>query len=202
MSDHGHMQTVATDRFRLTLSYNRAMTSTGTDSFVLRDPNEDDAADLEWVATGMHLTLVEVEGEKGRQEYPIAWTRTRLRELLEPTRPHPAHVYLAVAKDDPTRIVGHTILRINAMPDGLLYGLVSTTYVDPAHRRSGIADLLLERGEAWICERGMLEAATWTSATNLRLVRLYEKHGYGVTERALHDSGTMMVRLTKALEAA
>ena len=107
-----------------------------------------------------------------------------------------------MAKDDPTRIVGHTILRINAMPDGLLYGLVSTTYVDPAHRRSGIADLLLERGEAWICERGMLEAATWTSATNLRLVRLYEKHGYAVTERALHDSGTMMVRLTKALEAA
>jgi hypothetical protein len=48
----------------------------------------------------------------------------------------------------------------------------------------------------------MLEAATWTSTTNLRLVRLYEKHGYVVTEQAPHDSGTMMVRLTKALEAA
>jgi GNAT superfamily N-acetyltransferase len=178
------------------------MTSTGTDSFVLRDLNQVDAADLEWVAKGMHLTLVEVEGENGRQEYPIAWTRTRLRELLDTTRPHPAHICLAVAKDDPVHIVGHTILRINAMPDGRLYGLVSTTYVDPAHRRCGIADRLLERGEAWIREQGMLEAATWTSATNLRLVRLYEKHAYAVTERAPHDSGTMMVRLTKVLEAA
>ncbi len=150
----------------------------------------------------MHLTLLEVEGEKGRQEYPIAWTRTRLRELLDTTRAHPAQVYLAVARDDPMRIVGHTILRINAMPDGHLYGLISTTYVDPAHRRFGIADRLLDRGEAWIRAQGMLEAATWTSAANMRLVRLYEKHHYAVTERALHDSGTMMVRLTKVLEAA
>jgi len=173
-----------------------------TDSCVLRGLNKDDAADLEWVANAMHLTLVEVEGEKGRQEFPIAWTRTRLRELLDTTRPHPAYVYLAVAQDDPMRIVGHTILRVNAMPDGRLYGLISTTYVDLAHRRSGIADRLLERGEAWIREQGVLESATWTSATNLRLVRLYEKHAYAVTERAPHDSGTMMVRLTKVLEAA
>jgi GNAT superfamily N-acetyltransferase len=196
------LQTVASDRFQPTLSYNRVMTSTGTDAFVLRNLNEDNAADLEWVANGMHLTLVEVEGEKGRREYPIAWTRTRLRELLDTTRVHPAQVYLAVAQDDPMRIVGHTILRISAMPDGRLYGLISTTYVDPAYRGSGIADRLLDRGEAWVRAQGMLEAATWTSATNMRLVRLYEKHGYAMTERAPHDSGTMMVRLTKVLEAA
>ena len=46
----------------------------------------------------------------------------------------------------------------------------------------------------------MKEAATWTSAANMRRVCLYEKHGYAVTEQAPND-GTMMVRLTKALAA-
>jgi GNAT superfamily N-acetyltransferase len=178
-----------------------ALTSTGTDSFVLRDLDAGCESDLDWVANGMHLTLVEVEGEKGRQGYPLAWARTRLRELLDPARRHAAHVYLAVAQADPGRIAGHTILRINEMPDGRPYGLVSTTYVDPVHRRTGIADRLLARGEAWIRAQGMAEAATWTSATNLRLIRLYSKRGYAVTERAPHDEGTMMVRLAKALDA-
>ena len=175
------------------------MTSTGTDSFVLRDLDAACEADIEWVAEGMHLTLVEIEGEKGRQTYPLTWTRTRLRELLDPTR-HTAHVYLAVAQDDSARIAGHTILRISEMADGRRYGLVSTTYVDPGHRRAGIADRLLDRGEVWIRAQGLVEAATWTSATNMRLIRLYEKHGYAVTEQAPND-GTMMVRLTKALAA-
>jgi hypothetical protein len=58
-----------------------------------------------------------------------------------------------------------------------------------------------DRGEAWIRAQGMVEAATWTSGTNKRLIRLYEKHGYAVAEQALHE-GTMMVRLTKALADA
>jgi GNAT superfamily N-acetyltransferase len=90
-------------------------------------------------------------------------------------------------------------VRINEMPDGRPYGLVSTTYVDPVHRQAGIADRLLDRGEIWIRAQGMVESATWTSATNMRLIRLYEKHGYAVTEQAPHGDGTMMVRLTKAL---
>jgi len=97
--------------------------------------------------------------------------------------------------------VGHTILRINEMPDGRRYGLVSTTYVDPAQRRGGIADRLLAHGEAWTRAQGMTEAATWTSATNAPLIRLCEKHGYAITERALNE-GTMMVRLAKELTTA
>ncbi len=167
---------------------------------VLRALDPAREADLEWVARGMHLTLIEVEGDKGRDTYPLAWTRARLQELLDPAR-HVAQVFLAVAPDAPTDIVGHTIVRVDEMPDGRRYGLVSTTYVDPAHRRSGIADALLERGEAWIREQGMVEAATWTSARNVRLIRLYEKHGFAVTERSAKD-GTPMVRLSKPVTRA
>jgi ribosomal protein S18 acetylase RimI-like enzyme len=74
--------------------------------------------------------------------------------------------------------------------------------VDPLHRRSGIANSLLRQGDVWIRAQGMREAATLTSATNSRLIRLYERNNYAVTEQALHANVTMMVRLTKALQAA
>jgi GNAT superfamily N-acetyltransferase len=168
-------------------------------SFVLRDLDPASEADVEWVAQGMHRTMIEVEGAKGAQTWPLTWTRRRLGELLDPAR-HVSHVFLAVSKGDPGAIAGHTILRLNAMPDGRRYGLVSTTFVHPDRRRSSIADALLERGEAWIRAQGMSEAATWTSATNVRLIRLYEKHGFAVTETGASD-GTPMVRLGKALSA-
>jgi GNAT superfamily N-acetyltransferase len=167
-------------------------------AFVLRALDRARAADFDAVARGMHLTLAEVEGEKGREAYSLAWTRARLREMLDRPRPFQAQVFLAVAARDPAAIAGHTILRLNTMPDGRVYGLVSTTYVDPARRRAGLADRLLDRGEAWLAAQGMTELATWTSSTNVRLIRLYEKHGYAITESAPND-GTMMVRLTKAL---
>lgn len=169
-----------------------------TAAFVLRTLDPSAEADIEWVALGMHLTLVEVDGEQGRANYPVEWTRARLREFLDPAR-HVAQVFLAVSTEDAAAIAGHTIVRINAMPDGRRYGLVSTTYVDPAHRRAGIADMLLERGEAWIRAQGMREAATWTSAANVKLIRLYGKHGFAVTETGEKD-GSGMVRLTKSLE--
>lgn len=176
------------------------MTSPSATSFALRDLDPAREADFEWVASGMHLTLVEVEGEKGRETYSLAWARARLREMLDRPRPFHAKVFLAVAADDPGAIVGHTILRLDTMPDGRVYGLVSTTYVDPAHRRAGLADRLLDCGEAWLLAQGMTELATWTSATNVRLIRLYEKHGYAITESGPND-GTTMVRLTKTLPA-
>jgi len=88
------------------------------------------------------------------------------------------------------------------MPDARLYGLVSTTSVDPVHRRSDIANSLLRQGDVWIRAQGMREVATWTSATNSRLIRLYERNDYAVAEQALHGNVTMMERLTKALQAA
>lgn len=171
-------------------------TADATASFVLRDFDRACMADVDWVVQGMHRTLVEVEGEKGRETYSMTWARGRLHEMLDRPSPFGARVFLAVDATDARRIVGHTILRLNAMPDGRVYGLVSTTYVDPAHRRAGIADALLARGEVWIREQGMTEAATWTSAANVKLIRLYEKHGFAITETG-EAGGSAMVRLTK-----
>ncbi len=176
------------------------MTRSSATSFALRDLDPAREADFEWVALGMHLTLVEVEGEKGRETYSPAWARTRLREMLDRPRPFNAKVFLAVAADDPGAIAGHTILRLNTMPGGRVYGLVSTTYIDPSRRRAVLAERLLDRGEAWLLAQGDGAGHLDLVDQHSRLIRLYEKHGYAITESGPND-GTMMVRLTKTLPA-
>jgi len=161
------------------------------------------AAEREWVALGMHLTLVEVAGEAGGAEYPLAWARARLASFLDPAQ-HTAQVFLAVEEGAGTgagAIAGHTILRIDSHSSGRRFGLFSTTYVRPDARRHGLADRLLDRGEQWIREHGLDEAATWTSSTNVKLIRLYEKHGYAITDSGMNGEHRM-VRLTKALDVA
>jgi GNAT superfamily N-acetyltransferase len=160
------------------------------------------ATEFDWVTLGMHLTLVEVAGEEGRREYPLSYMRARLASFLDPAQ-HTAEVFLAIedgANTAPEVIAGHTILRIDAHPAGGRFGLFSTTYVHPDARRHGLADRLLERGEAWIRANGLDEAATWTSSTNTPLIRLYEKHGYAVTDSGPNGS-SWMVRLTRSLGA-
>jgi GNAT superfamily N-acetyltransferase len=161
------------------------------------------SAEIDWVTLGMHLTLVEVEGEYGRTEYPLTYMQARLASFLDPAQ-HTAQVFLALEDDaqaTPSVIAGHTILRIDAHASGRRFGLFSTTYVHPDARRHGLADRLLARGEDWIREHGLDEAATWTSSTNTKLIRLYEKHGYAITDGG-QNGPSWMVRLTKSLAVA
>ena len=160
-------------------------------------------ADIDRVAQGMRRTLVEVEGEAvGIALYTMDWLRDRVRFHLDPAL-STAQVFLAVVPapgDGAERIVGHTIVRVESNEDGRRFGLFSTTYIDPSARRAGIADRLLERGEAWMREHALPEAATWTSATNARLIALYAKRGYAEVEAGPNDqTGTAMVRLAKPL---
>jgi GNAT superfamily N-acetyltransferase len=91
-------------------------------------------------------------------------------------------------------IVGHTIVRIDADDAGIPIGLFSTTYVAPEARRRGVASRLLRAGEAWLIGHGMTTAVTATSAANVQLIKLYEKHGYAVI-----GAHADMVKLGRAL---
>jgi ribosomal protein S18 acetylase RimI-like enzyme len=66
--------------------------------------------------------------------------------------------------------------------------------VEPGFRKQGIAALLLSRGEEWMTARGLPEAATYTDENNVKLINLYFKHGYQIT-----DMRSQMVRLAKSL---
>lgn len=147
----------------------------------------------------MRQTLIEVEGEEtGVSLYTMDWLRERVRWHLDPINTT-AQIFLAERFDG--AIVGHTIVRMEMDEQGQQYGLFSTTFVSPEARRHAVATMLLTHGEEWMLQHGLREAATWTSATNTKLIRLYHKHGYTVVAQHTHDvTLTRMVKLAKSLD--
>jgi len=164
----------------------------GTGAYRIRPMDPTSETELELVARRMRLTLNEVLGEEvGTALYAMEWLRQRVLWHLDPVN-CTGQVFLAENADG--TIVGHTIVRIDVDDAGTPIGLFSTTYVVPEARRRAVASSLLLAGEAWLIGHGMATAVTDTSAANLKLIRLYEKHGY-----AIIDTQGDMVRLGRAL---
>jgi GNAT superfamily N-acetyltransferase len=158
-----------------------------------------DEARIDLVAHRMRLTLIEVEGEaNGTALYTLDWLRERVRWHLD----HQActGAVLLVERND-GEVAGHTIVRVEHDEKGERFGLFSTTYVDPAQRGLRLADQLLQHGEQWMRAQGLDRAATWTSSTNVKLIKLYARHGYAEDQRGAHpQTGTVMVRLARLLQ--
>lgn len=171
------------------------------DALHIRDIDARSGDEIDLVAARMRATLVEVEGEDGAARlHSPPWIRERLLWHVSNAET-PSRVLVAAWPDG--RVVGHTILRRDVDAAGRPVGFVSTTYVVPEARRHGIAQRLLEAGEAWFRALGLTRASTWTSATNAPLIGLYRRHGYAITDQGPNDvTGTLMVNLTRALEPA
>lgn len=134
------------------------------------------SAEIELVAQRMRQTLVEVLGKKaGEAMYSLDWLCDRVRFHLDPDRSTGA-VFLA--EDEKGAITGHCIVRVEPDPEEGQIGLFSTTYVVPEARRRGVALRLLRAGEAWMVERGLRTAVTYTDVGNEPLQRLYLGQGY------------------------
>lgn len=146
------------------------------------------------MAERMRQTLIEVLGEeKGRSLYSLDWLKARVLFHLDAAQ-STAKVYIAEEPDG--AISGHTIVRVDFDESGTQIGLFSTTFVAPEFRKRGTADRLLERGESWIAGIGLKRAFTYTSDSNEKLIRLYEKHGYRI---GLRFEEKRMIRLEKDL---
>jgi GNAT superfamily N-acetyltransferase len=145
----------------------------------------------------MRQTLIEVEGQdRGASMYTMDWLVARVRWHLD-GKACRGRVLLAELADK--QIAGHSIIRLEPEPDGV-FGLVSTTYVDPAFRRAGLASALLLHSERWFGDEGMPSCCTWTSSTNAPLISFYERHGYSITDSGANDlTDTLMVKLSKQL---
>jgi len=163
----------------------------------IRDIDPTSTAEVDLVAQRMRQTLIEVEGqERGSSMYTMDWLAARVRWHLD-SEARRGRVLLAEMAHK--QIAGHSIVRLEPASEGI-FGLVSTTYVDPAFRRAGLASALLLRSEQWFGDEGMSSCCTWTSSTNAPLISLYEKHGYSITESGPNDlTGTLMVKLSKQL---
>jgi GNAT superfamily N-acetyltransferase len=140
-------------------------------------------AELDWVASRMRATLVEVLGaERGGLMYTLDWLRARAQQHVDQ-----GCVFLA---HEGSRLLGHTIVRMETRD----LGLFSTTWVEPHARRQGAAAVLLDHGERWLLAQGATTLATNTSGSNTPLVHLFERRGYRITTRTKE-----MVQLTRAV---
>lgn len=136
----------------------------------------------------MRRTLMEVLGdEEGESLYSMDWLERRVRYHLDPLQCL-GQIFLSVLPDGER--LGYTIVR----REEPTLGLFSTTFVEPHWRRRGVAQALLRRGEQWMREQGLARAATYTAETNVRLHRLYLRHGY-----ALIPGQSGFVKLVKDL---
>lgn len=143
----------------------------------IRPLNPQARDEIELVAARMRLTLIEVLGEeRGTAMYSMDWLVDRVLFHLDPHRCE-GEIFLAIADTD---IAGHCIVRKERDEAGHPYGLFSTTYIDPAFRRQGLASEFLISGENWMRARGLHRAATNTGLHNDKLIQLYHKHGYAV----------------------
>lgn len=165
-------------------------------SIVIRPVDTATDDEVVFVATRMRATLMEVLGaEQGAAMYELDWLVDRVRFHLDPERCTGA-VFVADADGE---VVGHTIVRVEEDPedpdvDATSVGLFSTTYVAPAGRRRGVADLLLGRGEDWMRAQGQAVAITYTDPDNEPLIALYRERGYD-----LAAAGDDFVRLSRPL---
>lgn len=158
------------------------------------DPHSE--TEIDRSARWMRATLIEVEGEvTGAALYTMDWLRERVRWHLDADLSTAA---VLLAEDSTGRVLGHTIVRREIDANGDAFGLVSTTYVDPGARRSGVGEKLLQAGQQWFALQSLQRSATWTAETNEKLMNLYRKHGYSTTETGRHETtGTVMVKLEK-----
>jgi ribosomal protein S18 acetylase RimI-like enzyme len=151
------------------------------------------AGEIELVAQRMRLTLIEVLGPRiGADLYSMDWLRARVRWHLDPAE-CTGDVLVA---ESAGAIVGHTIVRLEPVASGETTGLFSTVYVVPEARRRGIANALVQHGEAWLASHHMTTFGTSTSATNTPLIALFTNHGYEIVLRVAESN---MVHLSKTL---
>ena len=153
--------------------------------------DEHAAQELDLIAARMRATLVEVLGQQeGESLYSLEWLRDRAASHLDGT--YPGAIFVARRRAD-AHSLGHVIVRQERDDDGAL-GLVSTIYVVPEARRSGVASSLLHAAHHWFDSRRLCRSATDTSQANLPLIRLFERFGYAVVFRSEEKK---MVRLMK-----
>ncbi len=163
----------------------------------IRDIDPTSTAEVDLVAQRMLQTLIEVEGsDRGSSMYTMEWLVARVRWHLDGES---CRGRVLLAEFPHKQVAGHTIVRLEPTESGQ-FGLVSTTYIDPAFRRTGLASAFLVYSERWFSEQSMPSCCTWTSSTNAPLIALYRRHGYSISDSGANDlTGTLMVRLSKQL---
>jgi ribosomal protein S18 acetylase RimI-like enzyme len=151
------------------------------------DPTSESEVDT---VTRMCMTTVldtvpefEHDEERARRSLPN-FTFERMRDMIRADLSRPTHRFL-VAIDADGRVVGHSMISRKTTPEGRRFGYFFSRYVEPEHRKKGVAARLLEEALAWFGGYDWDYLLAHTHSSNEPLRRLFERHGFRVAER--HD---------------
>lgn len=93
---------------------------------------------------------------------------------------------VALLAEDGNKIVGMILVLVFPflMNRNHLAATEWVFYVDPAYRRDGIGDTLIETAEAWLKHRGvtLFNMVNLQNVTPENAAKLYEKHGFTLAE--------------------
>ena len=114
---------------------------------------------------------------------------------VELSEPYPIYTYryfvhkwpelaeLAYFKDDPDKIIGCVVSKLDYQPKpnagtNKLRGYIAMLAVDPDHRRHGLGRKLVTRNIDLMKDKGADEVMLETEVTNIAALRLYESLGF------------------------
>lgn len=142
-------------------------------------------------------TIPEFERDEARARSVLPnFTFDRMRDMIRADLFKPTHRFL-VAVDADGRIVGHSMISRKVTPEGRPYGSFFSRFVDPGHRRRGIATRLMEEAMVWFGGFDWDHLLAHTHASNEPLRRLFERHGFRVTERHEKPWPSLTLRLDR-----
>jgi len=158
----------------------------------IREIHPSSQSEIVLVARRMRETLKEVLGpEKGEILYSIEWLIERVRQHIQGELE--AKVFLAFNQQQ--QCIGHTIVRKEHTDPQEDFGLFSTIYIVPSFRRQAVAAQLIQKGEEWMKAKGLTRFATYTSASNTKLIMLFEKYQYTIVQRN-HENNMIVLEKT------
>ena len=170
-------------------------------AYCVRDLDQTSESELDLV-TRMCIatvldTIPEFRGDEARaREILPNFGHDRMREMIRADFAKPTHRFL-VAVDPAGRVVGHSMISRKVTPEGRRYGYFFSRYVEPAHRRRGIASALMAVAMDWFRGYDWEFLLAHTHAGNHPLRALFERHGFRVVERREEPWPSLTLRLDR-----
>lgn len=156
----------------------------------IRDLDPESDAELDVVTRMCRRTVLEtipeLEGSEDKaQAVSGNFSYAQMNDMIRACSRNPAH-RLLVAVEESGRIVGHSMISQKVDSEGRRYGYFFSRFVEPSHRRRGIATRLLAEALAWFEASDVEYLRAETHATNHALQALMLGAGFRVAER--HDA--------------
>ena len=151
--------------------------------FYLRDIDVTNEAEINLIVERAMETVLETipEFERSRE---IAlntfsnFTFDQMKEMFKRDYDNPDHRTIVAVDKNANSVVGHAIFSLKVDSENQNFGFCYSRFVHPNARKNGIASAFLKEQEKWWRERNASYILAQTHETNIKLQKLFLKHGF------------------------